>query len=73
MKGSLPIPYIVALIIAVVIIVVATFLFLTQSGSWQNTMHQKYCEAKEFEYCNNPNADPGDWDTSCSGPPSKPC
>ena len=69
MKGDLPIPYIVGLIIAVAVIVVVVYLFLTQSGVWQNIVHQKYCEAKCFEWQNKPESERGSWpsDPTCTG------
>lgn len=49
MKGSLPVPYIVAFIIAVAVIAVAAYLFFNQSNQWQDTALREYCKAKCLE------------------------
>lgn len=63
MKGELPIPYIVGIIIAVAVIAVIIYIFLTQTNIWQDVVIRKYCEAKAFEYCNKPEDARGDWPT----------
>jgi len=69
MKGSLPIPYIVAAILAIAVIVVVAYIFLTQSGYFSNVIDRKYCEAKCLEYCNTAK-DEQSWsqfDSRCAG------
>ncbi|MDI6798881.1 MAG: hypothetical protein QMD12_02710 [Candidatus Aenigmarchaeota archaeon] len=50
-KGSLPLPYIVALIFAVIVIAVVGYLFF--SGVWQfpPTAKQEWCNAQKLKYC----------------------
>ena len=61
MKGSMPIPRIVALILAVAIIVIVAYAIFTQSAWMQNIILRKYCDALCFAYKSS--ADPGTWET----------
>ena len=69
-KGALPVPYLVALIIAVVIIGVLVYMFLTHTGIFQGTVSKEYCEALRFKVCfewqkNNYAGSAPSWDGRC--------
>jgi hypothetical protein len=50
-KGEMPIPYIVALLLGVVVIaLIAYFLFFNSNLFW-NMMLERTCEAKKTAYC----------------------
>lgn len=68
MKGELPISYIVGIILAVAIIAVISYIFFTQSSSWQEVALQKYCEARAYEWCNKDPKPPWPFDVKCSPP-----
>ena len=57
-KGAVPIPYIVALIFAIIVIAVIAFMFFTQTGIFSGTASKEYCEARKLQYC---------WDWSIAG------
>lgn len=65
MKGSIPLPYIVALILAIAVIVVVGYMFLSQSKDFSNILEKKYCEAKLFGYCAKPVKERGEFDIRC--------
>lgn len=50
-KGTLPVPYIVALIIAVIVIVVILIWFYGLSIKGTTTGTDAFCRAREFTYC----------------------
>jgi hypothetical protein len=50
-KGALPVPYIVAIIIAIIVIVAIVYWFIYLRGqSWIETQEQ-ICRGKELSYC----------------------
>jgi len=50
-KGTIPVPYIVALIIAIVVIAVLVYMFLTHTGIFSGTATAAWCQGKKVEYC----------------------
>jgi hypothetical protein len=50
MKGSLPLPYIVALILGIAVIVIILFMFFTQSGVFTAAVDEKFCDARCLEF-----------------------
>lgn len=50
-KGALPVPYIVAIIIAIIVIAVLIYWFFVLSGKGTGTASEQFCRAKEFTYC----------------------
>jgi hypothetical protein len=50
-KGALPVPYIVAIIIAVIVIAVLVYWFFVLSGKGSTTATDSFCRAREFTYC----------------------
>jgi len=51
MKGALPVPYIVALIIALIVIAILAYWFFVLSGRSGTEADIKLCEAKAVTYC----------------------
>ncbi len=49
MKGSIPVPYLIAIILAVVVIVVLVYMYLSESGLFSQVIDEKYCQAKCME------------------------
>ena len=62
-KGAIPVPYIVAIIFAIVVISLIAYMFFTHTGIFSGTTHKKYCEAKKLQYC---------WDWSQAGKSNPP-
>lgn len=50
-KGAIPIPYIIALIFAVIILGVIGYWFFVASGQGGGKMSEAICKAKAYEYC----------------------
>jgi len=50
-KGALPVPYIVALIIAILVIAVLVYWFFVLSGQGGNEATFRLCQGKMFTYC----------------------
>jgi hypothetical protein len=50
-KGALPVPYIVAIIIAVIVIAVLVYWFFVLSGKGNTQALDAFCRAREFTYC----------------------
>lgn len=50
-KGALPVPYIVAIIIAVIVIAVLVYWFFVLSGKGNTQATDAFCRTKEFTYC----------------------
>jgi hypothetical protein len=50
-KGALPVPYIVAIIIAIIVIAVLVYWFFVLSGKGTGTATEQFCRTKEFTYC----------------------
>ena len=50
MKGSVPIPYIVGFILAVVVIITVSYTFLDRMGFLDGIFLKKFCDAKCFEW-----------------------
>jgi len=53
MKGALPVPYIVAIVIAIVVIAVLVYWFFVLSGQGGGTAIEQFCLAKRFTYCSS--------------------
>ena len=51
-KGSIPMPYIVAAIFAIIVIVIIGYMFFTESNTSLNVFENAFCNAKCLEYCN---------------------
>lgn len=71
MKGALPVPYIVAIIIAILVIAVLVYWFYTLSITGTGTSAETICRGKEIAYCTqwsatgyNPDSQPGKQDFS---------
>jgi hypothetical protein len=50
-KAALPIPYIVAIILAITVIAVLVYMFLTQTGFFGRGVSQRFCEAEILRFC----------------------
>jgi hypothetical protein len=50
-KGALPVPYIVALIIAIIVIAVLVYWFFILSGQGGSEATFRLCQGKLFTYC----------------------
>lgn len=50
-KGALPVPYIVALIIAIIVIAVLIYWFLVLGGKGTDQATFRLCQGKVFTYC----------------------
>jgi len=50
-KGALPLPYIVAIIFAVIVIALIAYMFFTQTGIFSGVVNKENCEAKRLKYC----------------------
>jgi hypothetical protein len=50
-KGDIPIPYIVALILGIIVIGVIGYWFFVLSGKGGGTASEQFCRAKELTYC----------------------
>lgn len=50
-KGAIPVPYIVALVIAIVVIAVLVYMFFTHSWIFSGTATAAWCQGKKVEYC----------------------
>jgi len=50
-KGTLPIPRTVALFIAVIVVVLIVYMFVTRTGIFQQTVSEEYCKALKMKYC----------------------
>jgi hypothetical protein len=64
-KGALPVPYIVAIIIAVIVIAVLVYWFFVLSGKGNTQATDAFCRAKELTYCSQ-------WAPSNFNPSSQP-
>jgi len=71
MKGALPVPYIVAIIIAILVIAVLVYWFFVLSNEGTTTSSETICRGKEIAYCTqwsatgyNPDSQPGKKDFS---------
>lgn len=50
-KGALPLPYIVAIIFAVIVIAVVGWLFFTGVWEFPPITKKQWCEAQKLKYC----------------------
>lgn len=70
LKGYLPLPYIVALIFAVIVIAVIAYMFFTHTGIFSGTVSKEYCEAQKLKYCYDwqvaGEASPPTWNEKCT-------
>jgi len=60
-KGALPLPYIVALIFAIIVVAAVAYLFFTGVWEFPWVTEQQKCEAMKLRYCN-------DWKTAGEEP-----
>jgi hypothetical protein len=51
MKGEMPVPYIVALILAAIVLGLIIFWFVTSGGDFFSTVSEGKCKAKLMEVC----------------------
>jgi hypothetical protein len=69
-KGALPLPYVVAIIFAIIVIAVIVYMFLTQTGIFSITINEQYCDAQKLGYCYNWQTagrnNPPEWDERCA-------
>jgi hypothetical protein len=75
-KGELPVPYIVALILAVIVIAIIAYLLFTYFSGSNSELKISQCKGKQTQYClewykNSPDYDalksPGNWETYAPG------
>jgi hypothetical protein len=52
-KGSIPIPYIIAIIFGIIVIAVLAYWFFTTTGGVGTATQEAECEAALFEFCMN--------------------
>lgn len=64
-KGALPLPYIVAIVFAVIVIAIIAYMFFTQTGIFSKSVNEEYCGAKRLKYC-------FDWKVAGGGEDNKP-
>jgi hypothetical protein len=50
-KGEIPVPYIVALILAIIVIAVVAYMFFTQTGLFSGGSNEQQCNVKTVQYC----------------------
>lgn len=50
-KGALPVPYIVALIFAIIVVALIAYLFFFHTGIFQVEIMRIYCEVTKLKYC----------------------
>jgi hypothetical protein len=50
-KGEIPVPYIVALILALIVIAIIAYMFFTRTGPFSNAADASVCKSKEHQYC----------------------
>lgn len=65
MKGSIPIPYIIAIILGVLVIIALSYFLFPQIFIGETAMHEQYCAAKCFECRNTPIEERGPYDSTC--------
>ncbi|MBI4010264.1 MAG: hypothetical protein HY361_03695 [Candidatus Aenigmarchaeota archaeon] len=51
-KGEIPVGYIVAIVLGVIVIVLLGYLFFVQSGNFTGTISEQTCIGKLLSYCN---------------------
>jgi len=51
-KGALPVPYIVAMILAVIVIAIVVYWLFFSAGEGGNAITDATCVAKKMKYCN---------------------
>lgn len=68
-KGALPLPYIVAIIFAVIVIAIIAYMFFTHTGIFTVTVDEGYCEAQKLQYCYDwqRTGTAPTWDDRCTG------
>ena len=74
-KGELPVPYIVAIIIALVVIAILGYMFFTHTGLFEGSSADTACQTKLVQYClawrsSDPTFEANeytDWDTYAPG------
>ena len=52
MKGAIPIPYIVALVLAIAVIALIVYWLFFSGGEFDRMIREKGCDAKKLAYCN---------------------
>jgi hypothetical protein len=50
-RGEIPIPYIIALILGIAVVAIVLYWLLTQSGAFGGVMLEYSCKAKREDYC----------------------
>jgi hypothetical protein len=50
-KGEVPVAYIIALIIAIIIIAIVAYMFFTHTGIFEGSSIDAQCNAKRTQYC----------------------
>ncbi len=50
-KGAIPIPYIVALVLAVILLSILAYWVFSSSGEFNKNMSEQSCRAKKLAYC----------------------
>ncbi len=74
-KGAIPIPYIIALILGIVVLAIVAYWLFFSSGQFGGTISEASCRAKKMAYCNawringwaeKPNG-VDDFSTACNG------
>jgi hypothetical protein len=50
-KGAVPIPYIIALVLAIIVIALVVYWLFFSSGDFGDIISEKGCEAKKMAYC----------------------
>jgi len=50
-KGAIPVPHLVAIIFAIIVIAVILYLFFTERLTFTTVIDEKYCDAKAIEFC----------------------
>jgi len=52
-KGAVPIPYIIALVLGVIVIALIAYWLFFSGGQFGTVITEKACEAKKMGYCSN--------------------
>ncbi|MCD6402858.1 MAG: hypothetical protein J7K98_00840 [Candidatus Aenigmarchaeota archaeon] len=50
-KGQMPIPYLIAIIIGIIVIAVLVYMFVTKTGIFSGFTGEQECKAKAQAYC----------------------
>ncbi len=68
--GAVPVPYIIALVLAIIVIALISYWFFVLGGDFGGIITEKACEAKKLAYCSEwkttgTEPDPGEFTTTC--------